>query len=184
MNESVADHLSIRARYAAVVKDDLELIAKERERIRIDIAALQDQLRLLEDGEAWLVGLQTDLRPLPGEGTATEGVPAGLSAEAVPDGGVAGQEPALPAAAPAQAMQSGPPTLRDLVVEELRSRGRPCSAQDVATTLGRAHPGRRIKEPAMRNALEAMVSQERVQRVKRGSRVFYRVAGVNAAAKD
>jgi hypothetical protein len=53
----------------------------------------------------------------------------------------------------------------------------------VATALGRAHPGRRIKEPAMRNALEAMVSQKRVRRVTRGSRVFYQVDGVNAAAK-
>ncbi|RDL05146.1 hypothetical protein DER30_6844 [Streptomyces sp. HB202] len=63
MNESVADLPSIRARYAAVVKGDLELIAKERERIRTDIAALRDQLHLLDDGQAWLESLQNSTQP-------------------------------------------------------------------------------------------------------------------------
>ncbi|MEU5380555.1 hypothetical protein ABZ359_34435 [Streptomyces sp. NPDC005968] len=182
MNESVADLPSIRARYTAVVKGDLELIAKERERIRTDIAALQDQLRLLDDGQAWLEGLQNNMQPLPGAGTGADGVQKeNAAAEAVSGGGEAGKEP-VPSTAASPRTASGTPTLRDLIVDELRGRDRPCSAQDVATALGRAHPGRRIKEPTMRNALESMVSQRRVQRVKRGSRVFYQVAGVNAAA--
>ncbi|RDL05145.1 hypothetical protein DER30_6843 [Streptomyces sp. HB202] len=35
----------------------------------------------------------------------------------------------------------------------------------------------------MRKALEAMVRQKRVQRVTRGSRVFYQVDGANAVRK-
>lgn len=183
MNDSVADLLSVRARYAAVVKGDLELIAKERERIRLDIAALQDQLRLLDDGQAWLVGLQHKMQSLPGMDDDAGGVQAEAAAQAASGGGDAGQEPA-PATAASTKSVSEAPTLRDLIVDELRRQGRPCSSQDVTTALNRTYPGRRIKEPAMRNALEAMVSQNRVQRVKRGSRVFYRVAGLKAAAKD
>lgn len=183
MNESVAGLPSIRARYAAVVKGDLELIAKERERIRTDIAALQDQLRLLDDGQAWLEGLQNNMQPPPGAGTgAGGGVQDEGAAEAVSGGGEAGEGP-VPPTAVSPKTASGAPTLRDLIVDELCGRGRPCSAQDVATALGRAHPGRRIKEPAMRKALESMVGQRRVQRVKRGSRVFYQAAGASAAAK-
>ncbi|MEW2400258.1 hypothetical protein [Streptomyces sp. NPDC046862] len=182
MNESVADLPSVLARYAAVVKGDLELIAKERERIRTDIAALQDQLRLLDDGQAWLEGLQNSMQPPPGAGTSADGVQEEGAPEAVSGEGEAGKEP-VPSTAASPRTASGAPTLRDLIVDELRGRSQPCSAQDVAATLGRAHPGRRIKEPAMRNALESMVSQGRVRRVKRGSRVFYQVAGVNAAAK-
>ncbi|MGW8558103.1 hypothetical protein [Streptomyces tubercidicus] len=119
MNESVADLLSIRARYAAVVKGDLELIAKERERIRIDIAALQDQLRLLDDGQAWLEGLQNNVQPPPGAGTGAGSVQEGGAAEAVSGDGEAGKEPA-PSTAASSKTASGAPTLRDLIVDELR----------------------------------------------------------------
>ncbi|TXS60305.1 hypothetical protein EAO69_41455 [Streptomyces sp. me109] len=182
MNESVAGLPSIRARYAAVVKDDLELIAKERERLRTDIAALQGQLRLLDDDQAWLEDLQNNLQP-PRAGTgASGGVQAESAAEAVSGGGEAGEGP-VPPTAVSPKTASVAPTLRDLIVDELCARGRPCSAQDVATALGRAHPGRRIKEPTMRKALEALVGQRRVQRVKRGSRVFYQAAGASAVAE-
>jgi hypothetical protein len=180
MDESVAGLPSIRARYAAVVNGDLELIAKERERIRIDIAALQDQLRLLDDGQAWLEGLQNSLQTLPGAGTGAGGdVQDEGAAEADSGGGEAWEESVPPMAVP-PTTATREPTFRDLIVDELCGRGRPCSAQDVATALGRAHPGRRIKEPMMRKALEALVGQ---QRVKRGSRVFYQAAGTSAAAK-
>ncbi|MFG3149103.1 hypothetical protein [Streptomyces sp. NPDC048243] len=166
-----------------MVKDDLELIAKERERIRTDIAALQDQLRLLDDGQAWLEGLQNNMQPPPGAGTgAGGGVQDEGAAEAV-SGDEEAEEGPVPPTPVSPMTASGSPTLRDLIVDELCSRGRPCSAQEVATALGRAHPGRRIKEPMTRNALEALVGQRRVQRVKRGSRVFYQAAGANAAAK-
>ncbi|WP_405474935.1 hypothetical protein [Streptomyces sp. NBC_00009] len=113
MNESVADLLSIRARYAAVVKDDLELITKERERIQIDIAALQDQLRLLEDGQAWLVGLQNNKQPLLGPDAGAGGVQVEIAAEAAPCGGDVGQGPAPPTAVSPETVSEAP-TLRDL----------------------------------------------------------------------
>lgn len=183
MNESVADLPSIRARYAAVVMGDLELIAKERERIRTDIAALQDQLRLLDNDQAWLEDLQNSMQPPPAAGTGAGGGVQEEGAAEEDGGGGKTEKGPVPSTAASSMTASGAPTLRDLIVDELRGRGRPCSAQDVATALGRAHPGRRIKEPAMRNALEAMVRQQRVQRVTRGSRVFYQVDGVNAVAK-
>jgi hypothetical protein len=182
MNESVAELPSIRARYAAVVKGDLELIAKERERIRTDIAALQDQLRLLDDGQAWLESLQNSMQPPPRAGAGASGGVQEEDAAEADSGGNTEKGPVPSTAAPTKTA-SGAPTLRDLIVDELCGQGRPCSAQDVATALGRVHPGRRIKEPAMRNALEAMVRQKRVQRITRGSRVLYQVDGVDAVAK-
>ncbi|MEU6935684.1 hypothetical protein ABZ943_03035 [Streptomyces rubiginosohelvolus] len=165
------------------MKGDLELIAKERERIRTDIAALQDQLHLLDDGQAWLESLQNSTQPPQRPGAGADGGVQGADAtEADSGGGNAGKGTVPSTAAPSKTA-SGAPTLRDLIVDELRGQGRPCSAQDVATALGRAHPGRRIKEPAMRKALEAMVRQKRVQRVTRGSRVFYQVDGANAVRK-
>ncbi|WGD38705.1 hypothetical protein [Streptomyces cathayae] len=68
------------------------------------------------------------------------------------------------------------PKLRELIVEELRCQARPLSSSEVTAVLRRAHPGRRLKEPAMRRALEALVGQERVQRRRRGGRVLYSVA--------
>jgi DNA-binding transcriptional regulator PaaX len=72
--------------------------------------------------------------------------------------------------------------LRDLVVGELLRQGRLLSSREVALVLRRAHPNRRIKEPALRRALEALVEQSKVQRGRRGSRVFYFVT--DAAARE
>lgn len=182
MPEPVADPLSLRVKYTAMMTADLELIGKERERIELDIAALQDQLRLLDSDQAWLTSMMERLPPssvAEGGGTGEAAAPAG----AVQDGalhGAVGEQPAerqaLTAAQPAGPAEMEP-TLRNLVVGELRRRqGEPRSSNDVATVLRRSHPKRRIKEPGMRRALEALVKQGRVQRAKRGSRVFYFVA--------
>ncbi|EDY55727.1 MULTISPECIES: hypothetical protein [Streptomyces] len=161
--------VSLRAKYTAMMTAELELIAKERERIELEVAALQDQLRLLERDQAWLSSRQEQLPPFPvaegGNGDAA--VLAGPVQDGASRGGV-GEQPVGPAG-----ME---PTLRNLVVGELQRHGVPRSSNDVAAVLRRAHPKRRIKEPAMRHVLEALVKQGRVQRAKRGSRVFYFVA--------
>ncbi len=187
MPEPVADRVSLRAKYTALMTEDLELIAKERERIELDIAALQDQLRLLDRDQAWLTSVQERLPPPPVAegGTGDVAAPAGPVQDGALQGDVGEQPPedqALTVAQPA-----GPAakeaTLRNLVVGELRRHGEPRSSNDVAAVLHRAHPKRRIKEPAMRRALEALVKQGRVQRAKRGSRVFYFVTDAVAQGK-
>ncbi|MGW6954150.1 hypothetical protein [Streptomyces chartreusis] len=169
MQEPVCDVPSLRAKYAATVEEDLELVAKERERIGLEIAALQDRLRILERDEAWLAGMRETLGSRP---AGAESVP--------PVAPVVAASPAEVSEASLDTVAAGKePTLRELIVAELVRHGGPCSSHDVTRALDRAHPRRRIKEPGMRHALEALAKQGRVLRVKRGSRVFY----VAAAAR-
>ncbi|MFJ4851457.1 hypothetical protein [Streptomyces sp. NPDC088733] len=56
MADTEVDLLALRAAYVSKVDADLELIAKECHRINSDIAALQDQLRVLEGNQALLTG--------------------------------------------------------------------------------------------------------------------------------
>ncbi|MET9833716.1 hypothetical protein ABZ078_31450 [Streptomyces sp. NPDC006385] len=193
--EAVSDLLTLRTDYAAKLDADLELVEKDRERVRAEITVLQDQLHTLEDNHALLLSMRealSDHSPAaclaPGtDGAATTG--SRSAAPPVPDGmpltdGSAAAGPGQAAAAPEETPVAAKkaPTLRDLVAGELKRRGEPCSSHDVAAALARAHPARRIKEPAMRHALEALVAQGRARRAKRGSRVFYLSAGIPAAA--
>jgi hypothetical protein len=185
--EAVSELLTLRTDYAAKIDADLELVEKDRERVRAEITALQDQLHTLEGNHALLLSMREALSghspaacPEPGpDGAATTG-----SSPAVPlvSGGVphTGDGAAGDCGRGDGAPKAGKkaPTLRDLVADELKRRGEPCSSHDVATALARAHPGRRIKEPAMRHALEALVAQGRAGRSKRGSRVLYFSAGM------
>ncbi|MEU5633635.1 hypothetical protein ACH47C_31295 [Streptomyces rishiriensis] len=193
--EAVSELLTLRTDYTAKVDADLELVEKDRARVGAEITALQDQLRILEDNYALLLSMREALsgqfpaacpKPGPGSAATTGGSPAAAPVSgAVPhtdstaaaDGGRAALAPEETPKASKKA-----PTLRDLVVGELNRRGEPCASHDVATALARAHPARRIKEPAMRHALEALVAQGRVRRAKRGSRVSYFSADTAAAA--
>ncbi|MGI3224989.1 hypothetical protein ACRJ4B_14790 [Streptomyces sp. GTA36] len=183
MQEPVSDVLSLRAKYASTVEEDLELVAKERERIGLEIAALQDRLRVLENGEAWLVGMRETLgsRPAGAASVPVVAAPSAAGSETARDtvAGGAAEDQTAAVRATIEGAAGKEPTLRELVVAELVRHDGPCSSHDVTRALDRAHPRRRIKEPAMRHALEALAKQGRVRRVKRGSRVFY----VAAAAK-
>ncbi|WP_439947376.1 hypothetical protein [Streptomyces sp. BBFR109] len=188
--EATPELLTLRTNYAAKIDADLELVEKDRERVRTEIDALQDQLHTLEGNHALLLSMREALSghspaacPEPGPdraATTGSGSAAAPVSDGVPhtdDGAAPGgrRDAGAPDETPAAAKQA--PTLRDLVADELKRRGEPCSSHDVATALARAHPGRRIKEPAMRHALEALVEQGRAARSKRGSRVFYFAAG-------
>ncbi|MGV9560243.1 hypothetical protein [Streptomyces sp. NPDC003522] len=190
--EAVSDLLTLRTDYTAKIDADLELVEKDRERVRAEITALQEQLHTLEENHALLLSMREALSdhspaacPAPEtDGAATTG--SRSAAPVVPDGSAAvgpGKAVVAPEETPVAAKKAPTLTLRDLVADELKRRGdEPCSSNDLATALARAHPARRIKEPAMRHALEALVAQGRARRAKRGSRVFYLSAGTPAAA--
>jgi hypothetical protein len=179
MSEPVADLLSLPARYNAMMTADLERVARERERISREVAALQARLRRLASDEAWLTGALQSLPPLPSvaEHTAAP-APALALAPAVDDG--RGREGACVERLPGRQPAARGPALRDLVVGELLRQGGLLSSHDVALALRRAHPHRRIKEPALRRVLEELVEQSKAQRGRRGSRVFYFAADATA----
>jgi hypothetical protein len=194
--EAIPELLTLRTDYTAKVDADLEFVEKDRERVRAEITALQDLLHILEGNHALLLSLRealSDHSPAVCAESGPMGAATASSSPAappVPDGvphadghtATGSGQAAVALEETSQAAKRKAPTLRDLVAGELKRRGEPCSSNDVATALARAHPGRRIKEPAMRHALEALVRQGRARRAKRGSRVFYLSAGTPAPA--
>ncbi|MFD4211129.1 hypothetical protein ACFWRG_34765, partial [Micromonospora tulbaghiae] len=79
--EAVSELLTLRTDYAAKVDADLELVEKDRERVRAEITALQDQLHTLEGNHTLLLSMREALSghspaacPEPGpDGAATTG---------------------------------------------------------------------------------------------------------------
>ncbi|MFF7159632.1 hypothetical protein [Streptomyces sp. NPDC008139] len=173
MSEPVADLLSLPARYKAMMTADLERAAKERERISREVAALQARLRRLASDETWLTVALQSLPPLPSAAEHTTAPAPAVDDERGRDGACVER---LPRRQPA----TRGPALRDLVIGELLRQGGLLSSHDVAVVLRRAHPHRRIKEPALRRVLEELVEQSKAQRGRRGSRVFYLAADATA----
>ena len=182
----MADNATLKSQYLAQVEADLERNSKERERIATDAAALQEQLTILEQDHALLVGVQQTLvstSPSPAQGTEQAGVPAA----AVP-------RPRKPKAAPRTPKPSGAkktagktetsgssssattPTLVELVTTDLTEHSEPRSAAEIATALTQAHPERKIQTTVVRGTLEALVAKGRSLRSKQGRAVFYSAA--------
>lgn len=182
MQETGVGLLSLSAKYSAMMKADLERVTKEHERISLEIAALQERLHCLVRDEAWLRSALRRVQLL----SLTEDHSVGdVHAPAAPvhdsrslddaSGEMASRQRSSTKVQP-DGSGAKVPTLRDLIVGELLRQGKLLSSNDVASALRRAHPNRRIKEPAIRRTLEALVKHSTVQRGKRGSRIFYFVA--------
>ncbi|MET9450855.1 hypothetical protein [Streptomyces cinerochromogenes] len=85
----VSELLTLRTDYAAKIDADLELVEKDRERVRAEITALQDQLHTLEGNHALLPSMR---EALPGHSPAAYPEPG-------PDGAAStGSSPAAPPA--------------------------------------------------------------------------------------
>ncbi|OKI84051.1 hypothetical protein AMK11_22090 [Streptomyces sp. CB02414] len=90
--EATPELLTLRTNYAAKIDADLELVEKDRERVRTEIDALQDQLHTLEGNHALLLSMREALSghspaacPEPGpDRAATTG--SGPAAAPVSDG--------------------------------------------------------------------------------------------------
>ncbi|MFF3645593.1 hypothetical protein [Streptomyces sp. NPDC002564] len=77
MSAIPSETTQVQAQYAAQVAADLDANLKERERIRSEVAALQDQLQVLESDHALLVSMQQALSSAaPVNGAATKATSA------------------------------------------------------------------------------------------------------------
>ncbi|MGP4052048.1 BlaI/MecI/CopY family transcriptional regulator [Streptomyces sp. 2A115] len=200
MPDSQTPTTELTSQYTAQVAGDLELNAKEQERITAEVDALQEQLRALQHDHTVLTHLQKTLgvaspatQPAVEEAAAPS-VPrqktgtkpgAGKQARAkkapAAQDGKAATKPASkkPAAAPkttGTAAKATGPTLVELIRRHLADQSEPRSAAEVATTLGQAHPDRAIKTTVVRTTLENLVAKSHVQRSKQGSSVYYTTA--------
>jgi hypothetical protein len=169
----------LKTQYGAQVAADLERIAKERERVSAEVAALQEQLRALEYDHALLANLQQTLgsesgaEAGPGAGervSTTPSVPRQTSARAEP----ARRKKAV-AAAGAKKPSAGvkQSTLVELIRDHLVQQSEPRSSAEITAALTQAHPEREIKPKVVRTTVEGLVAKGHVHRTKQGSSVFY-----------
>ncbi|MGW9033176.1 hypothetical protein ACWGQ5_56680 [Streptomyces sp. NPDC055722] len=201
MPDSITTATGLTSQYAAQVTSDLELNAKEQDRISADIAALQEQLAALQHDHSVLVNVQqalgvspTSAQPAaaphstavpgprnkktsdePGAGKRTRGKKA---ADAQDRTAVkkSASKTAVAGKKPqvsAEVAKAAQPTLVELVRSHLTEQSEPRSAADVTTALDTAHPQRGIKTTVVRTTLEGLVAKNRAQRSKQGSSVFY-----------
>ncbi|KFG02499.1 regulatory protein [Streptomyces scabiei] len=189
MAATPAQTIDLKAQYSAQVTADLERNAKEQDRLRAEIDALNDQLLRLQQDHTVLVNMQQALgvvtpEPTPAaEQAAAPSVPrqkASTSATGkrtraknatAPQGGK--QPKAKKPAAKAAAPKVTQPTLVELIRQHLTHQSEPRSAAEVATALSQTHPDRRIQTNVVRTTLEGLVAKSKAQRTRQGSSVYY-----------
>ncbi|MFJ4836342.1 hypothetical protein ACIP79_41595 [Streptomyces sp. NPDC088747] len=204
MSDAAATSTELKAQYAAKVTADLEVNAKEQERIGAEVAALQAQLATLQNDQVLLANLQ---QTLGGESLTAAGAEPQESATAASS--VPRQAPARKprAAKPGKAAATKrvetaakngtktptaavkQPTLVELIGSRLGQQPEPHSAAEITTALAQAHPDRDIKPKVVRVTLEGLVAKGLANRTKQGSSVFYSTsttptAGTPAEQKD
>ncbi|MGW3147143.1 MULTISPECIES: BlaI/MecI/CopY family transcriptional regulator [Streptomyces] len=197
MSESTVPVTELASQYIAQVTGDLERNMKEQERIGTEIAALQEQLAVLQHDHTVLANMHQALGveaaapavtdttpdsavvPSPRQKTSAESAPSksartrkssASAGRTSPRKQVAKKKPAAKAASPAQSAQ---PTLVELVRRHLSEQSEPRSAAEVTTALDQAHPERSIKTTVVRTTLEGLVAKNHAQRTKQGTSVFY-----------
>jgi hypothetical protein len=189
----MADNATLKSQYLAQVEADLERTTKEKERIATDLAALQEQLTILEQDHALLVGVQQTLvgtSPSPAQDTEPADAPVDVPPVAVPRARKAKTAPRTPkpsaakktAAQPDRSSTPGTPTLVELVITDLTGHSEPRSAAEITTSLTQSHPDRKMQTTVVRNTLEALVAKGHSLRTKQGRSVYYSAAETAPAA--
>ena len=182
----MADNATLKSQYLAQVEADLEHNTKERERIAADVTALQEQLTILEQDHALLVGVQQTLvstSPSPAQDTEQAGAPAAAVPRARKPKATprtpkpsAAKKTAAKTVTGASSSSATAPTLVELVTTDLTEHSEPRSAAEIATALSQTHPDRKIQATVVRGTLEALVAKGRSLRSKQGRAVYYSAA--------
>ncbi|GAA3838441.1 hypothetical protein ACFS5L_45175 [Streptomyces phyllanthi] len=189
MTETPLQTTDLKAQYTAQVAADLERNAKEQERLRGEIDALQEQLQSLQHDHTVLVNMQQALGGVgtPEPASTTENVEAPSVPRqknaTEPDAGKRtrvkkttpprGSKPAKKSAAKVESTKADKPTLVELIRRHLTEQSEPRSAAEVAAALSQAHPDRRIQTNVVRTTLEGLVAKSHAQRTKQGPSVYY-----------
>lgn len=196
MSKAAQEATGIKAHYGAQVTTDLEHNAKEQERIRAELIALEEQLQALQYDRTLLLGVQQALggedSPLSTPqkaGSTAEAKAADLpkprASRTLPKADGRKQAAAKkadktssPEGENAKAtVAAAAPTLVALAREHLGELSEPRSAAEIAAALAQAHPGRDIKPTVVRTTLEGLVAKGQAHRAKQGASVFYSASG-------
>ncbi|MFI9311383.1 hypothetical protein [Streptomyces triculaminicus] len=171
---------SLKDQYTAQVNADIERVSQEREHVRAEISALQQRLEALEADQQQLLSLQAMLV----NASATKAVtpPAGMAEgpKANRNTGTKVPSPRSPQpVAPARARRRGTKAGRgeatwgEIVLSYLAGQKEPQSVADITQGVSAAHPARTVQATVVRNTLEALVAQDKVQRRKQARSVTY-----------
>lgn len=200
MVDTSTDNTNLKSQYAAQITADLERNSAEHERLSTEISTLQRQLSVLENNRVLLLSMR---QTLGGESAAD--VPENAEVSGSADGVSAAPKSAtLPAARKPkknantttgkrkgaesdrsrskQVRETGVPTLRDLIRDDLIQHGEPRSATEVTAALTQALPDREVKATVVRSTLESLVAKGQVHRTKQQKSVFYSATTPDAAA--
>ncbi|MFD5124743.1 hypothetical protein [Streptomyces sp. NPDC058385] len=198
MTDNPVTITSVTSQYATQVAQDLELNAKEQERIGAELSALQAQLGVLQDDQSVLHSIQKMLGSRPASAPSTPEPSASLPQQASSKNTTTRRAPSKTAAkAPSakkttaqaktqgaelkSATASAQPTLIALIRTHLDQQKEPRSAAEVTSALAEAHPQRKIKSTVVRTTLENLVAKSQAQRSKQGASVLYTSVAVQAA---
>ncbi|GAA1376160.1 hypothetical protein [Streptomyces beijiangensis] len=183
--------IGVTAGYAQRVADDLGANQSEQERVRTELARLQDELVQLEQSEQILVKMQDVLGSAPkpiaksGKGKKAARVPTARSAK----GTTVPARPSRPVKAARHeerkaAKGPGEPTWGELITGHLAGQSEPKSAAEIASALSESHPDRRVQVTVVRNTLEQGVARGSVERSKQGRSVYYSLAATAAMPSE
>ncbi|WP_431964778.1 hypothetical protein [Actinacidiphila sp. bgisy160] len=204
----MSNNNTIQDRYATRLAEDLDNNANEREKVRVQLAELQNRLAQLEQEREWLTHLQGTVA-----GAPSVAMPAQPAGEATA-GDETGQPEVTPAAQPVPrprgrkkpageptahkarkrtaapedvrkpkraTSRSSEPTLRSLVADILAASSEPRMVSEFVDTLAKQHPSRATPSaPVVRNTLEALVAKGLAERSRQQGSVFYTPASVPA----
>ncbi|MFC9535015.1 hypothetical protein ACFT38_31545 [Streptomyces sp. NPDC056975] len=210
MTDHAVTVTSVTSQYATQVAQDLELNAKEQERIGAELSALQAQLVVLQDDQSVLHRIHKTLGSRPasapstpepstslplqasGKNTTARRAPSKTAAKAPAPSKTAAKAPSAKkttaqakkdktqAAEPKAATASAQPTLIALIRTHLDQQKEPRSAAEVTSALAKAHPQRTIKSTVVRTTLENLVAKSQAHRSKQGASVLYTSSAVQA----
>ncbi|MFG2767676.1 hypothetical protein [Streptomyces rubiginosohelvolus] len=180
---------SVTADYAQRVAEDLSANQSEQDRVRAELARLQDELVRLEESERVLTKMQDVLGDTSkrtakaSKGRDKTAVPAARrpNSKAAPGKSAAPNGRKKPRKA-ASAKKPAGPTWLELTNTYLGAQSEPRSAAEVAASLTESHPERDVQVTVVRNALEQGVAQGLLERSKQGRSVFYSLASAASAS--
>ncbi|MET9532418.1 MULTISPECIES: hypothetical protein [unclassified Streptomyces] len=191
----------VKAEYAQKVQDDLVANQSEQDRVRAELARLQEELVQLEESGQVLAKMQDILGafsvPSAKPGKKPAKVPAArrpkskTAAAKTPKTGRSSKTEAEPArrgkapakkAAPAQGVSG--PTWIELVSSYLADQSEPKSSTEVAAGVAEAYPQRGVQVVVVRNALEQGVARSLIERSKQGRSVYYQAKPAGAETAD
>lgn len=195
-----AQEQTLKSQYVEKVTADLELNTAEQERIRKEIASLQEHLTALEQDQQLLIGMRAAIgdttvavpAPRPGKKTATKtATKVATKAAGTKTATTATEKKATakrttvkkatavkaaakkPVAEKAPASKEKPVPLTELIHQHLSGQTEPKTAREIAQALTTAHPDRNLSDNLVRTTTERLVARSLAERAKQGSTVYY-----------